>query len=109
MVCARIKASCADFSGLRLPGAAHEIEIDQQEHQLLADIVVQVARNPRALGFLRAQQPGAEVANAIVARAQLGPVRAKGLFGLPPPRSSGRAGPQSAPVCAARITATPMM
>ena len=47
-----------------LPSSSRSIF--EQRH-LLADVVVQLARNPRALGFLRVQQPRAEVADPLVA------------------------------------------
>ena len=50
-------ASSASVLALVLTGAAQQLEIDRQERHLLADVVVQLARDPGALGFLRVQQP----------------------------------------------------
>ena len=60
-----------DLPALGLHGATQQLEIDLQERHLLADVVVQLTGNPRALGFLRIQQPGAEVADSLVAGEEL--------------------------------------
>ena len=57
--------------GVALHRSAQQLEIDLQQRHLLADVVVQLARDPRALGFLRVQQPRAEVADSLVAGEQL--------------------------------------
>ena len=49
-------------------GAAHLVEIHGQQRQLLADVVVQFARDPRTLGLLRVEQSRPEVADPLVAR-----------------------------------------
>ena len=51
-----------------LNDAGELLEIDFKQRHLLADVVVQVARDPRAFRFLRVQQARAEVADAIVTR-----------------------------------------
>src|SRR6188474_3524775 len=51
-------------------------QIDRQQRQLLADVVVKLACNPRALGFLGLQQTPSEIANS--------PGRGPGELGLTP-------------------------
>jgi hypothetical protein len=52
-------------------GTIEYIEIHGQNRQLLTDVVVQLARDHGALGFLRVEEPLAEVADALVAGSQL--------------------------------------
>src|SRR5439155_11141689 len=53
---------------------------------LLADVVVQLARDTRALGFLGRDEPCAEIVNALVAGAQLFFASPDLPLGLSPPR-----------------------
>src|SRR5580765_6976647 len=52
-------------------GAPNDLEIDREERQLLADIVMELPGNPGSFRFLCHQQAAAQVPNAIVARPQL--------------------------------------
>src|SRR4051794_30174069 len=45
--------------------ASHLLEIDLQQRHLLADVVVQLARDPGPLRLLRLQNPATEIANAV--------------------------------------------
>ena len=56
---------------LSLDDAGELLEIDFEQRHLLADVVVKIARDPRAFRFLRVQQARAEVADAIVTLPQL--------------------------------------
>ena len=47
-------------------------QIDRQQAQLLADVVVQLARNPCAFRFLGMQQSSAKIANSHIAGLELG-------------------------------------
>ena len=60
-------ASSASRCRSSLGSFRQQLEIDRQQRHLLADVVVQLARNPGALGLLRIEQPRAEVADALVA------------------------------------------
>jgi hypothetical protein len=55
-----------------LPAFPKQLQIDRQQRHLLVDIVVQLARDPGALGFLRQQQSTAEIVNPLVAGAKRG-------------------------------------
>ena len=59
-----------DGFAMALKGPIQQLEVDLQHGQLLADVVVQLPRDPRTLLFLRAQQLGPEVADPFVTRAQ---------------------------------------
>ena len=47
------------------------IELDGQNRELLIDVVVQFTRNAGAFRLLFAEQPSAQVADSVVAHAQL--------------------------------------
>ena len=51
-------------------GAAYLVEIHGQQRQLLADVVVQFACDPRTLGLLCVEQSRPEVTDPLVARTQ---------------------------------------
>src|SRR5258706_10113940 len=70
-----------------LTETTEDVEVFCQEGQFLTDLVVQVPGDPRPFNFLRAQNPRAEVAYAIVARAQIGPTFEYLLLGLTPSHS----------------------
>ena len=59
-----------DGFGMALNRPTQQLEVDLQHRQLLADVVVQLPRDPRTLSFLRIQQPGPEIANPLVTLAQ---------------------------------------
>src|SRR5262249_41971613 len=56
---------------LRLGFSPHQIEVECEQCQLLADVVVQLARDARPLRLLRAEQASAEIADPLVAGAEL--------------------------------------
>src|SRR5262245_18326995 len=62
-----------------------QLEIDLEQRHLLTNGVVQLARDVRALGLLRVEEPGAEIPNALVGRAQLILALEHTLFGLTTP------------------------
>ena len=53
------------------PGAVQERDLYRQQRELLANVVVQLSRNVRALHLLRCNQSAGQVLNLFVARAQL--------------------------------------
>src|SRR5262245_1117065 len=57
--------------------ARAEFEIERKQRQLLPEIIVQVAREPCALIVVRAEQAPTQIANALVAGAQLALARAQ--------------------------------
>src|SRR5258706_13571330 len=65
-----------------LTETTEDVEVFCQEDQILTDLVVQVPGDPRPVNFLRAQNPRAEVAYAIVARAPIGTTFEYLLLGL---------------------------
>ena len=69
-------------SASRLDGVTQLFELDRQQRQLLADVVVQFARDARPLGFLRGDQPAGEIADPGVAAAKLRLALEDALFGL---------------------------
>ena len=66
----------------RVDGVTKLFELDRQQRQLLADVVVQFARDARPLGFLRGDQPAGEIADPGVAAAKLCLALEDALFGL---------------------------
>ena len=54
---------------LGLVFATHQVEVERQERQSLADVVVQLAGDARAFRVLRPKQAAAEVADPLVADA----------------------------------------
>ena len=74
--------------------AAEQLEVDLQQRHLLADVIVQLARDPRPFGFLRVQQPRAKIADAFVAAAQLEFAAPHLFFGLTPPGPLDAAAPR---------------
>ena len=58
-------------------------EGDRQAGELLADVVVQVARDPRPLGVLGLDQPAGQVLDLAIARLERGPALTNPIFGLP--------------------------
>ena len=69
-------------SASRLDGVAQLFELDRQQRQLLADVVVQFARDARPLGFLRGDQTAGEIADPGVAVAKFCLALEDALFGL---------------------------
>jgi hypothetical protein len=64
---------------------AQVTQVEAQQNQLLADVVVQLPSDPGALGFLRCEQAPADVAEAVVTGPELGFPAAKLFLSLPPP------------------------
>ena len=62
-----------------------QVEIDLDDRDLLIDVVVQLARDVRALGFLSGKQSAAEVADPLVARTQLSLTLPNPLLGFSSP------------------------
>ena len=58
-------------------------EGDRQAGQLLAHVVVQIARDPRTLGILGLDQPAGQVLDLSMADLEGGPALANPVFGLP--------------------------
>src|SRR6188768_4375765 len=67
--------------GLLLAGSAQQLEIDRQDRELLADVIVQLARDAGAFGFLCAQQARPEVADASVTHLQVRLTSAQRVLG----------------------------
>src|SRR5688572_18171207 len=57
-------------SCLRFGVVPHQPKIDHEERDLLADVIVQLPGDSRALAFLRMQQPAAQVAKSLVTRSK---------------------------------------
>ena len=57
-------------------------EGDRDTSQLLADVVVQVARDPRSLDLLSPNQPAGQILNLLMTRLQFGLARASPIFGV---------------------------
>src|SRR5262245_61350861 len=63
--------------------ALEQLDVDVQERELLAEVVVQLACDASPLGLLSRNQPAGEVLNLQVARSQSGLVSAQCVFRLP--------------------------
>ena len=59
-------------------------EGDRDTSQLLADVVVQVPRDPRPLDLLRLDQPAGQILNLLMTRLQCSLARANPIFGVLP-------------------------
>ena len=68
------------------------IELDGQDRELLIDVVVQFTRNAGAFRLLFAEQPSAQVADSVVAHAQLGLAATQLALDAPSAWSVARAG-----------------
>ncbi len=64
----------------------HErLQLDRHYRDLLADVVVELARDVRSLGVLRSEQAYTKVVNTVVARAEFRLASTRPLFGPPQP------------------------
>jgi hypothetical protein len=73
-------------AGKPLPEVDGLLQIGHDEGDLLADVVVQLPGDPRALVLLRQDQAAAQIRNLLVARAQLGLAGDQPLFRAATPR-----------------------
>ena len=70
--------------GIGVPnGVAQLVELDREQRQLLAHVVVQFARDPHALHFLGADETAREVTYPLVAGVELGFAFQEALLGSP--------------------------
>ena len=103
--CARLRAARAN----RSPRSAAFCRSVSDQRDLLADVVVQLAGDARALVLLRQDQAAAQIRNLLVARAQLGLAGDETL----PPRGAAsiaeRAGRRSAPSARRSSASAPRM
>ena len=73
MPCTVSKARAEPLRAVHLQLIGTEpIEVDGQDRELLIDVVVQFTGNAGAFRLLFAEQPSAQVADSVVAHAQLG-------------------------------------
>src|SRR6185436_13140917 len=76
-----------EYLSERIAAASHQLQVDLQHRELLADVVVQFARDSRALGLLCLQEPRAKIADSVITGAQRRLAVANLPLSLPSPRA----------------------